>query len=701
MKKFLLIMVFIFSGIIYSQDFWQRTNGPWSSVETLFPRKSGVVLAGSAGGYYRSTNNGNDWQKYSTTKYTGVFNSDPSGNYLYIYSGTRIIRSSDDGISWDSLAIMPKGFMVFDSQGKIYYYYQDGTSAYFGFTSSDGGYTFSPASITVPTGVTYVYYFAINMKGDMFLVGTSAGSNYIYRSTNGGVNWVKLINGIQLVSGYFTSLKIKQDGTLFVTSNTAGIFRSTDNGNSWAQTNYGLWDSNVTSFEIMGRDTLLAGTKTAGMFYSTDNGTTWVETSSALLNVSINYFAVTGSGEILAATPKGVYRTSDLGTSWNISTKGISSGTIDAITVDKNGDVYCAGEYQGIFRSTDRGENWVKVNDSLADNLTSYLGFTASGAFYRIYNLMFFKSVDKGVSWKQIVYYGGNNCLISKDNTIYLFRTTNFDYSYSKDEGSTWQDVATPLPIVGSLNINPVTGSYFIGVGYNQINGKPSIGYSSDGGNTWTIRSNGIYLYPDVLSIVFNSKGHIFILTNDSSKVYRSTDDGLNWVKVFTGSSIKFQSLLIDSNDRIYGGGTGILVSEDNGDSWRTMISGIPVKSMAMSDDGYIYLGTNGNGVYRTTTSTVGVKDRVTQLQNYSLSQNYPNPFNPNTTISYSIPERGNVKLTVYNSLGQVISELVNEEKPAGNFSVQFNAANLPSGVYFYQIKSGNFNSTKKLILIK
>ncbi len=85
----------------------------------------------------------------------------------------------------------------------------------------------------------------------------------------------------------------------------------------------------------------------------------------------------------------------------------------------------------------------------------------------------------------------------------------------------------------------------------------------------------------------------------------------------------------------------------------------------------------------------------------YSLSQNYPNPFNPSTTISYSIKKAGLVDLIVFDILGIEVASLVNEVKESGNYSVTFNATNLPSGIYFYTLTSGNFIATKKLILLK
>ncbi|MGA2669101.1 MAG: T9SS type A sorting domain-containing protein [Ignavibacteria bacterium] len=85
----------------------------------------------------------------------------------------------------------------------------------------------------------------------------------------------------------------------------------------------------------------------------------------------------------------------------------------------------------------------------------------------------------------------------------------------------------------------------------------------------------------------------------------------------------------------------------------------------------------------------------------YSLEQNYPNPFNPATTISYSIPKAGNVKITVFDVLGRELYVLVNEFKKPGSYSVDFDASELSSGVYFYRIEAGDFRDVKKMILVK
>jgi len=89
------------------------------------------------------------------------------------------------------------------------------------------------------------------------------------------------------------------------------------------------------------------------------------------------------------------------------------------------------------------------------------------------------------------------------------------------------------------------------------------------------------------------------------------------------------------------------------------------------------------------------------EIFEYSLSDNYPNPFNPTTIIDYSLKENGSVTLKVFDVIGKEVRTLVDEEKESGSYSIKFNASNLPSGIYFYTLTTGNFVATKKLILLK
>jgi len=95
------------------------------------------------------------------------------------------------------------------------------------------------------------------------------------------------------------------------------------------------------------------------------------------------------------------------------------------------------------------------------------------------------------------------------------------------------------------------------------------------------------------------------------------------------------------------------------------------------------------------------VKEINTLPTEFALNQNYPNPFNPSTTINFAIGKASNVKLTVYNILGQKVATLVDNFMNTGAYEVKFNANHLSSGVYFYTIEAGDFRVNKKMMLLK
>ncbi|MCB0748661.1 MAG: T9SS type A sorting domain-containing protein [Ignavibacteriae bacterium] len=97
----------------------------------------------------------------------------------------------------------------------------------------------------------------------------------------------------------------------------------------------------------------------------------------------------------------------------------------------------------------------------------------------------------------------------------------------------------------------------------------------------------------------------------------------------------------------------------------------------------------------------ISVPASETLAPKFELSQNYPNPFNPSTIIRYTIPEAGNVSLKIYDVLGREVRTLINKELNSGEHEIEFDAGSLSSGIYFYNLKTGNFTSTKKLILLK
>ena len=164
------------------------------------------------------------------------------------------------------------------------------------------------------------------------------------------------------------------------------------------------------------------------------------------------------------------------------------------------------------------------------------------------------------------------------------------------------------------------------------------------------------------------------------------------------------------SNERFVGGVYDMMILKynPNGDTIWTIrrniynIDNTPVDMLlnASNDFTIILTGIQRYVTIRYSDNIVDVDDDIS-VNKFDLQQNYPNPFNPGTTIGYSIPEASNVKIEIYDVLGNKIQTLVDDNKSAGNYSVNFNGSELSSGIYFYRLSAGQFIQTKKMILLK
>ena len=132
---------------------------------------------------------------------------------------------------------------------------------------------------------------------------------------------------------------------------------------------------------------------------------------------------------------------------------------------------------------------------------------------------------------------------------------------------------------------------------------------------------------------------------------------------VYTNTVVMGQTASGESSDSVFTGGGGFL---GGGDDWMT----------ALFEE--LFLPTE-----------------------FNLSQNYPNPFNPATTINYALAEPGHVRMEIYDILGRRLAVLIDEQKEAGYHSLIWQASNVPTGVYFYRIKTGDFEKTRKMMLLK
>jgi len=238
-----------------------------------------------------------------------------------------------------------------------------------------------------------------------------------------------------------------------------------------------------------------------------------------------------------------------------------------------------------------------------------------------------------------------------------------------------------------------VEDSNFIIAGY--LDSRPALLKIDMQGDTLFTKTFGTEDPSGFVSISRTSNGNFFVLKPDDYS-------GVPYILVYKvdpdGNEIRQDSIGISKTYTAYytGGGNDLIAIGT--DDYLTVGEG-KVAGDAMSMWNATMTRKGG-----TLTVISEVKDDeilFSQPTNYKLYQNYPNPFNPFTTIRFSIPTSGNINLKIYDILGREIKTLLNEFKPIGTYEVSFDGSGLASGVYFYQLRTGDFVETKKMILMK
>ena len=361
-----------------------------------------------------------------------------------------------------------------------------------------------------------------------------------------------------------------------------------------------------------------------------------------------NIWIATGEGRILF--------TSDGGDIWSIQFEdNLVTPFVNYIEMfDLNNGIAMADAIDYVndpavfLKTTDGGKSWISMNNNafggISGNIWRMVDFVNPNVGYfsasgtDVYDKIY-KTIDGGENWNE----------------------TNFQSDYGAIQILKFYDESIGL----AYDINHTLDTDF-GLIFRTI----------DGGENW-----------ETISLASNGRGQDFeFIPNDPSIVwfcdyyslFFSTDTGKTWTmqSAPTDTLMGRDIVFTDENN-------GRLLCEDNGS--------------------YNILITNNNGGIVTDIKEYKEIEIPTQLR---LEQNYPNPFNPVTTIKYSIElkvksEKSKVKIYVYDVIGNEVAVLVDEQKSAGEYQVQFNGTNLSSGIYYYQLVVGDFVQTNKMILLK
>ena len=406
---------------------------------------------------------------------------------------------------------------------------------------------------------------------------------------------------------------------------------------------------------------------------------------------------------IYAATNNGIYfkELGTIDTSWtSIGPQGLNTNTvllIDKDTVFVGVETLSSQDTISIYRTTDGGISWLPFQN----------GFGGDADFREVTNL------EYSVKHPEKIFATGL-AVIAKSTD----RGLNWELSWGHWDGF---GLMTQFIIIDPLNPSIVwaggeTGSL-----------SPILIKSINLGETWK------EIFPDLggenacYSIAIDPTNSDVVYVGTEGRVIKSVDGGQNWEMVLAPDDYPyFFGLAISPSDPsiVYAAGSintdepqdlVLYISKNGGDEWEIVtnknldyggVGHLLLVRKNNFDDIYIVTRRRGllstEGVYKFRYGITGVvEDERIVPQSYSLNQNYPNPFNPETNIEYALPEAANVKLKVYNTLGQVVDILVDSELEAGYHTIHWNGENNASGIYFYRMRAGEFVETKRMLLLK
>jgi len=720
------------AGIV-NPKFILTTNGGnnWSLADVLIPSGHNVQSihainattayiavddpAGSNSGIYKTTNSGTSWVKQDSAflgsgrhpRHVYFFDvvhglcigNPPDSGYWEIYT------TSNGGTNWTRVpqSNIPNvgDDITFTTTSAA-----SGFSFWFGtcgrdlFRTADRGLTWAVTqnAFAEPPdfcGVDIAFKnpgngIAVTYFGDLI--------NRVYKTTDGGITWSNLPTPPGEPSFKFLN---HVSGDIYIATShatvgqtvTPGSAFTSDDGNTWHVIDdliHGpVWSKNGFSWSG-GINDMVYKIQTEALPFSEFWTTQYANGLPNSVNPQLDFSAVDDNIFWGISIENSNYvRTIDGGTTWTVDTipgaTGLSGSSISAL------DAYIAyiamndpsnATSGGVFKTTDGGLTWTKQTTA----------FPGSGGYPA--HIQFFDS-NVGVVVGQ-----------PKSGSYEIYTTSN--------GGSQWTQVVN-VPAPSSDEITTGYASVGNNIWFGTVGGSPnnfSIYKSTDRGHTWQ-------RFPQsgkvTLALAFkDALNGLAVNCFESNEVFKTTDGGVTWTAQNgpTNHSAMFisyakgtpGSYVITSRTNIgYPVQTtpGSSYSNNDGATW-IPIDNLPHGEAEFSSGDIGWSGGLNDIIYKWDSNVLtGIEHDFTAIMRFKLLQNYPNPFNPSTVIGYQLPVTGFVSLKVYDVLGNEVATLVNEEKPAGSYEVDFSARGLSSGIYFYSLQAGSFIQTKKLILIK
>lgn len=660
------------SGIFYS------TNSGTSWAKAVFPNFTGKTLldyfvdnptivfasvgdSESGKGLYKSTDFGITWiqvHNINVQQYQGFFAHfvaiHPKDVNQIVHAGVDMYKSNDGGKTLKTIS----GLHV-----DHHNYARDPNNTSVIYVANDGGVyrstNFGESYTNIGSGlVTAQFYngFSSSVQDSNFAIGGLQDNNCVIYS--GTKNWKTVIGG----DGTWTAINPSDDRNVFGSSQYNRINRSTNRGTTFSSSTSGMTaDAAFVSpycISYLNPSVLYSGRKI--VYKSLDNGLTWKTTNNGL-NIDGNYvlamniFQGDDNWVYITTAPttkrSGVYVTKNGGNSWSNITGNLPDRYYMDIAidpVDRETAYIVLGGYDSarIFMTTDAGINWLDISGNLPNVPTLSV------------------TIDP---------FDRTNIYVGNDLGVY----------FTYDSGKNWLRLRDGLPeAVVSMDL--------------------SVSYQNKKLRLAT-HGNGAFQLP-LLSI---KKGSIVFVSNQENKQY------------FTGVKNSFSLELLNTSTTNYNDSVKFTLEIQNAKNEiifttskvaKTFLA--KAKTKISFDDQFSFSQSGEYKVLYKISFLNKIQSDVVDYQKVTirpvptdviLTNNYPNPFNSQTTFEYHLPKDQKVTISVYNSNGEKVIQLVNEIKKLGYHKVIFNAAkvNLSSGIYFCNLKTEEASVTKKIVLLK
>lgn len=457
---------------------------------------------------------------------------------------------------------------------------------------------------------SYIARLVIDGAGNLL----AAGPEGVWRSHDGGVSWARF--SIPNLQGHVTSLVADPPSHIYLGTDRNGVYASSDNGRTWRHAGFAGNCINAIAVDLKQQVfvALCAGEKAsptdpypAGVYRSRDRGTSWQYVApKGDWWYQVSHLAPDYRGNLFAAGSQagGVWRSADGGDTW---IQVLSwHGAFNVVAPRRDGALFAGGVGGGVYRSYDGGLTWTQVKRGLRATWVRDLLANQYGVFATAADDGVFRSTDKGENWTQVLRTEGITCCwsLATNSRGYVYLGENV-LERSRDAGATWQ--VLPLPpssypwLPGTVAVDHQDRLYMGGSG---------VARTSDDGLTWEILMSS----PEVAfvtRIAFGPHGEIYAWDDWKSALWRSLDDGANWPQVFSGDGhgdfivTDAGTLLLSAWKKREDGSVwrDLFRSADGGDTWSRLPWGEywPPLCFALGPDGRIFAGTyNGEVIVST-----------------------------------------------------------------------------------------------------